>query len=158
MIVIADTSPISYLILIGEVDILPQLYKEILVPPAVFAELTASDAPEIVRNWCRGRPEWFEIREPTENIRGKLPERLDKGESEAILLAKELYADLIIIDELAGRRFAAELGLVVIGLIGVLGEACRRGLIDADVVATKLEKTNFFISTDLIEFLRSSKK
>jgi predicted nucleic acid-binding protein len=155
MIVIADTSPISYLILIDEVDVLPLLYREIFVPQAVFQELTSPDAPDKVRKWFRSRPDWFEIRELTRVVPVALSDLLDKGESEAIQLATELNADLILIDELAGRRVAAENGLNVIGLIGVLAAASSRGLIDADDVAAKLERTNFFISKDLIEFLRN---
>ena len=157
MIVIADTSPISYLILIDEVDVLPLLYGEIFVPQAVFQELTALDAPEKVREWFKARPDWFEIRELTTVVPADLSNLLDKGESEAIQLATELNADLILLDELAGRRVATKNGLRVIGLIGVLAAASSRGLIEADVVASKLEQTNFFISADLIEFLRNTK-
>lgn len=156
MIVIADTSPISYLILVDEAELLPELYGQILVPFAVFQELTSPEAPSKVRNWFLEKPDWFEVRTITTGVPDGLSAILDKGESEAIQMATELHADLILLDELAGRRVAKNIGLRVIGLIGVLAAASRRGLVDANVVASKLEQTNFFISADLIEFLRNS--
>ena len=52
MIAVTDTSPICYLILIGEIDILPKLYSQVLVAPAVVAELLHEDAPGAVRSWA----------------------------------------------------------------------------------------------------------
>ncbi len=157
MIVIADTSPVSYLILIDEVDVLPSLYGEIIVPRAVYQELTAENAPPEVKDWFLNKPNWFEIRELITDVPTELSVLLDKGESEAIQLATDLDADLLLIDELAGRRIAAESGLKVVGLIGVLAAAGKRGLIDANLAASKLEKTKFYVSAELIEVLRNSR-
>jgi len=59
MIAVSDTSPICYLILIGEIDILPKLYSQALVPPAVVAELLHEDAPGAVRSWAANLPSWI---------------------------------------------------------------------------------------------------
>ena len=64
MIVIADTSPISYLVSIGEIDILPNLYGQVLVPPSASDELRHPRAPEAVRSWVAAPPAWFEVRAP----------------------------------------------------------------------------------------------
>src|SRR5271170_6998034 len=107
MIVIADTGPINYLILIHEIRILPALYGRILVPPSVYEELKHPRAPEMVRSWMSQPPGWFEVRTPA-----RIPDpelagaHLDAGERDAILLAEELGADHLIIDEVRGRRVA----------------------------------------------------
>ncbi len=105
MIVISDTSPINYLILIGEINLLEKLYQEVIIPPIVFEELTADASPKKVKIWLKNRPEWLLVRKPsistTLTFFG-----LDAGETEAIELAMELKADLLIIDEKQGRKIA----------------------------------------------------
>ena len=56
MIAVADTSPICYLVLIGEIDLLPKLFSQVLAPPAVIAELLHEDAPDAVRGWAANLP------------------------------------------------------------------------------------------------------
>ena len=63
MIAVADTSPICYLILINEVDLLPRLFSQVLVPPAVVAELLHGDAPGAVREWAASFPSWISVQE-----------------------------------------------------------------------------------------------
>ncbi|NOT49256.1 MAG: DUF3368 domain-containing protein [Acidobacteria bacterium] len=144
--------------MIDAVHVLPSLYGHILIPPAVYRELTTPTAPEKVRLWFQDRPSWIEIRELSGAVGQDLADFLDAGESEAIQLAKELQADLLLIDELAGRKLAIENGLRVIGLIGVLATAAQKALIDPEIAIKQIERTNFYISEDLIEFLRSSSK
>ena len=67
MIVISDTSPINYLVLIGHVHILPQLFERIIVPPAVFTEINSPQAPTEVRNWLATTPDWLEVRIPEQS-------------------------------------------------------------------------------------------
>lgn len=88
MIVIADTSPVNYLVLIGEIEILPQLYGQIFVPNAVFEELKAEDAPCEVKNWLESGPPWFQVKNISTEIDKHLNDILDAGESEAIQLAQ----------------------------------------------------------------------
>ncbi|MEW6129464.1 MAG: DUF3368 domain-containing protein [Acidobacteriota bacterium] len=149
MIVIADTSPINYLILIGYTDILRDLFSQVILPQAVWKELNSADAPEVVRNWVNQRPEWLVI-ETVEQIDEALNE-LDEGEKEAIALAQELGCDLLIIDEKRGREKAVSRGLKVVGTLGVLDQA--RNLIDIEDAVRRLQQTSFRASPKLWKHL-----
>src|ERR1044071_3814670 len=151
MVVIADTSPIHYLVLIGKIQLLPKLYGRILVPPAVLAELRHTSAPEMVREWVTDPPAWMEIRQPTHEVPG---DTLDRGEAEAISLAQELGADVLLIDDWAGRREATRRGLHVAGTVAVLDQPDRAGLADfADAVA-RLHQTPFRLSDAVLVEIR----
>ena len=91
MIVIADASPINYLILIQEIDVLPRMYGQIIIPESVCEELSRLLAPESVRLWVSRPPAWLDIRRPTAAPDPELS-KLDVGERDAILLAEELGA------------------------------------------------------------------
>ena len=82
-----------------------------------------------------------------------LLERLDRGEQDAILLAESFKAERLIIDDLEGRREAANRGLPVIGTLGILAEAARRNLLDLPQALAALQATNFHVAPDLIELL-----
>lgn len=154
MIVVADTTPLNYLILIGEVDILMRLYGRVLVPESVRSELLHARTPTLVREWLEHAPSWLEVRAPATASDGSL-DRLGAGERDAIFLAEELDCDQLIIDELIGRRFAEQRGLLVIGTIGVLREAAGAGLLDLRSAFERLEQTSFHVSpTILAELLK----
>ncbi len=137
-----DTSPLCFLVLIGEVDIVPSLFDEIFAPQAVVGELRHSKAPEVVRNWISAPPEWLKIRtvDPRDDPRLRL---LHPGEMEAILLVQDLPADWLIVDEMAGRRVARSLHLRVTGLLGLLSKAGERGLVDLPEAIDRLRETHF---------------
>ena len=121
MIVVSDTSPVSALIQIGEAQLLQTLFAEVILPPAVERELRASH-PSL--------PAFLQVRSVSNRERvNELAERLDVGEAEAIVLATELHADRLLIDEKAGRQAAQAEGLAVIGVLGVLLLARNRNLI-----------------------------
>lgn len=86
MIAVSDTSPIYYLILIGEIDILPKRYSQVLVPPAVIAELLHEDAPKAVRSWAADLPSWISAQQNPAGVTVGM-EKLQAGEQAAILLA-----------------------------------------------------------------------
>jgi predicted nucleic acid-binding protein len=95
-IVIADTGPINYLVLIGNVGVLPLLFENVILPSAVRAELMDPDAPPSVRNWIHDPPAWLAIFETPERQFVQVSvEGLDEGETAAIALANSLGADLI---------------------------------------------------------------
>jgi predicted nucleic acid-binding protein len=95
MIVVADTSPINYLVSINEIALLPKLYGAVIIPPAVRDELSRDRAPGIVRRWIAAPPAWLEVRKPaTEPDAELIAAELDAGELDAILLAQELGGKL----------------------------------------------------------------
>ena len=147
MVVVADTSPINYLILIGQIELLPRLYTRILIPAAVVAELNHRLAPRPVQEWASNAPRWFEVLTPNTNLRLG---QLDLGESEAIALAVELHADVLLIDDLAGRQEAVRRGLRVAGTLSVLDDADKAGLVNFDEAVAQLRKTSFRVSEAVI--------
>ena len=139
-LVIADTSPINYLILIRHIDLLPCLFERVALPSAVQTELSDLDAPVEVRRWIAHPPQWLEIFE----TRGlQLEPGLDEGETAAIALAESLHAYMLLIDEREGFRVAQRKGLRVTGTLGLLDLAAGRGLIDFAEAIRKLERTSF---------------
>jgi predicted nucleic acid-binding protein len=114
--------------LIDEIEILPQIYGNVIIPKAVFEELKADAAPGKVKEWLRDLPGWLEVRIVSSQIDAELIEMLGEGEAEAIQLARELNADLLVIDETLGREIAVRHGLRIIGTIGVLSLANKKRL------------------------------
>ena len=104
MIVVADTGPLNYLVLIGGVHVLPSLFSEVMVLETVAAELTASLAAAAVRQWMRKPPAWPHVR-PDPPPDGTL-RRLDPGESSAIALAISLGAGYLLMDDRNGCKEA----------------------------------------------------
>jgi predicted nucleic acid-binding protein len=141
MIVIADTTPINYLILIGEIDVLAALYGHVVIPAAVYEELRSELAPSEVRAWIEQPRDWLAVRTRAQ-ARYSGPSKLDTGERDAIDLAEELAADQLIIDELYGRREAERRGLSVIGTMGVLRDAASAGLLDLTNAIERLRHTS----------------
>ncbi len=152
MIVIADSTPLNYLILIHQADLLPQLFDRVLIPPAVFEELQHQETPVVVRRWIAGPPLWLQV-QALRSVPGPTLGHLDPGEREAIALAEELQADQLLLDDADARREAARPNLPFIGTLGVLREAARRELLDLRVVLVQLQETSFFVDPALIESL-----
>lgn len=153
MIVICDTSAILYLLLINHLDILPQLYGQILIPDIVRDELKDPGAPIELQQWMSNPPEWLQVRSLTSTPDASLS-RLNPGERAAITQAQECLADLLIIDERAGRRAATRLGIPIIGTLGILDEAASRRLLNfPEAIAQLIATTNFRVSSSLIQTL-----
>jgi predicted nucleic acid-binding protein len=157
MIIIADTAPLNYLIQIGEVSVLAQLYGHVVIPSAVQTELLDTGAPAEVRGWIAEPPDWLEIRSLDQAPTAISP-KLDAGEIEAIALAEILHADLLIVDDMPARREAERRGLPIIGTLGVLREAAFEGLLDLPSAVARLRRTNFHVSAELLEKLLGSTK
>lgn len=150
--VVSDTSPINYLCLIEAIEILPKLFTEVLIPPAVFAELRHPQAPRVVAEWLTNFPAWAKIQAPL-NLQVGLG--LDPGETEAISLAVELHLPAILIDERAGRLVAEGHGLTPIGTLNILYAADIHGVLDFEVAVERLRRTNFHVDAALIQTLLS---
>jgi predicted nucleic acid-binding protein len=152
-LVIADTGPINYLVLTGYVNILPDLFGRIALPSAVRDELSDPDAPAIVRHWIASPVTWLEL----QRLRG--PPRvtgLGAGETEAITLALELGANLLLMDDRRGVKAARSEGIEVTGTLAVLGRAGRKGLVDLSEAFTRLKRTNFRYPREVMDlFLRN---
>jgi predicted nucleic acid-binding protein len=148
MLVVADSSPLIVLIDIGHVAVLPVLFGEVIVPPQVLAELNQPKRPQAVRHFAASRPAWLLERVPT--AIQPIP-ALHAGEVAAISLAQELKADLLLIDEVRGRRAAAERQIPFTGTIGVLELAADRGLLDLQDAFARVKKTDFWISHELLD-------
>jgi predicted nucleic acid-binding protein len=152
-VVISDASPLRYLVLIGQADLLPGLYTEVLIPEAVADELNQPATPDPVRRWIAYPPSWLQV-VPLPGLPASvsLPD-LDPGEREAILLALHLNADLVLMDEREGVEEARRLGLTVTGTLGVLDRAAERGLIELGSAIALLRQTNFRIDPRLLDRL-----
>jgi predicted nucleic acid-binding protein len=118
MVVIADTSPLNYLILIETVDVLPKLYQRLLIPDVVLRELQHSDTPRAVADWAARLPSWIEIAHSTElAIDSRLAE-LDAGESVAIALAEAHRPNaLLLMDDFKGRDEAERRQIPTVGTL-----------------------------------------
>ena len=154
MIVVADTSPLNYLILLGHTGVLANLYGRVAIPHAVREEMLAAGAPSVVRAWAANLPEWVELISAI-RIDSTLPLELGAGEREAISLAIELQADVVLIDDYPARIAAEERGLPVTGCLTVLLRASRRGYLDFDGTLIQLKALGFRISRQLEERVRA---
>jgi predicted nucleic acid-binding protein len=148
MIVVSDTSPINYLLAIGQVEVLPKLFGTIVIPSTVMAELKAADAPVTNLHWLAKLPSGFEVRSAA-HLDPALD--LDAGEREAICLAEELHAAAVLMDEKKGRAIARQRGLAVVGTIGILEKAASLQLLDLETALASLRRTTFFSSDELIQ-------
>lgn len=149
--VVSDTSPINYLIRVGEIELLPLLFGEVLIPPAVLQELLDAGAPTAVREWASQIPGWARVRAPVVVDRAL---DLGRGEMEAIALAKEIGDTLLLMDERKGRRKAVENGLRTAGTLNILEEGAMRGLLDFEQTVARLRATNFRVKNSVLaEFL-----
>jgi predicted nucleic acid-binding protein len=151
--VISDTSAITNLAAIHNLQLLLQLYSQVMIPEAVYRELADIDPP-VPGTLEVQRASWLEVREivnreVVERLQDEV--RLDSGESEVIALALELNADLLLIDERRGRAKADRLGVRITGLLGILVEAKQKNLIVAvkPLIDELIAKSEFRVSSAL---------
>ena len=153
-VVVADATPLHYLILIDAAVVLARLFEKIHVPTEVRNELICEAAPASVRKWMQQPPPWLEIlTAPVGTHLDSSLAALDSGERAAIALAESLRADLLLIDDRAGAMLAQQRGLAVTGTLGVLDLASRTGLLHLKDAFTRLQKTNFRYPPSLVEAL-----
>ncbi len=118
MVVIADTSPLNYLVLIEQADVLPILFGKIVIPPSVLAELRHARAPQAVVEWIASAPPWLVVERNIPSLPGPMTD-LDLGEREALALALAHQPDaLLLIDEEKGREEAERRKVQTTGTLG----------------------------------------
>ncbi|BDC51534.1 hypothetical protein F183_A38500 [Bryobacterales bacterium F-183] len=151
-LVVADASPLRYLVEISAAHLLRELYGRIVIPTGVLRELTATGTPADIKAWALDLPPWVEVRisEPSLQLHSL---KLDVGETEALQLATSEPDTLLLIDERLGRMAAVRLGIAWIGTLGILREASDLGLIDLEDAVERLRKTNFRLNQRLIDQL-----
>jgi predicted nucleic acid-binding protein len=152
-VVVADTAPLRYLVQIECVQFLPKFFVQVLIPAAVWHELLDEKTPTAVRQWAEHLPPWMEVRHlrspPDSTLAG-----LDAGERDAIQLAHEIGANVLLVDERAGARLARNRGLIAIGTLGILLEAAELGFIPIDEAIARLSATNFRRTSQLFDHVR----
>lgn len=152
MIVVADASPLRYLILIEHTHVLPALYGRVIVPPAVVEELRQERTPDPVKSWLSNPPDWLQVKTPS-HVPERARHELGVGEREAIELAQELSADALLVDDRDARDEARRLGIPVLGTLRVLADASEHGFADLSVAFARLQETNFRASKHLLDQL-----
>jgi len=153
MIVVSDTTPLNYLILVDSVHVLPALFGRVFAPTAVIQELLHAKTPDAVRAWAGKPPPWLTVQDPAQ-LDPVL--KLGDGETAAIALAEELRADWVLMDERKGTREAQSRGLHVAGTLTILEVAGAKGLLDYDRTRDLLVSETTFHVTD--EVLRQSEQ
>ncbi len=152
LLVVADTGPICYLVEIGHIGILPQLFERIFIPSPVYDELRHPSAPAAVRAWVNAPPAWLEV-SPVTVSDDPAFEALDDGEKSALTLGMTLGANLILIDDRKGAAVALRKGFQITGTLGLLTRAAQRGTLDLADALASLKRTSFHYRQELFDDL-----
>ena len=152
MVVVADTSPINYLAQINGTDLLRKLYGNLISPEAVLSELQQPATPRAAYSWAADLPDWVQLRKPAQPIRAEL-QTLGRGESEAIEIALESSANMVLIEERKASLIAEQaFDLRVIGTLGILLQADAAGFVNGrEAFQTLCTQTNFHWTPELKE-------
>ncbi|WP_297495138.1 DUF3368 domain-containing protein [Thermococcus sp.] len=156
MKVVSNSGPLIALAKVGKLYVLRELFGKIIIPRAVWIEVVEKG---------RGKPgsdevasaEWIEVVEVKDRLSVDiLRSEIEIGEAEAIVLAKELDADLLLLDEKIPRIIAKSLGLNVTGSLAVLFLAWKRGLIDEDIddLIRELRSKGVYFSDEVVKALK----
>lgn len=154
MIVVSDTSPLSSLYLIEQLPLLPAIFGKIIVPEKVWEELLILESDFGYDLSVLKTATWLQVVAANNVIEvHRLQQFLDAGESQAIVLAKELHADYLLMDEMEGREAAANEGLKTIGVLGVFIQAKSAGLIPLvrPLMEDLKSKARFFIHNKIFD-------
>lgn len=153
MAAVVDTTPLNYLVLTGNVEIFPKVCGQVIVPDVVLRQLQHHRTPESVRNWAKQPPSWLELRSISGDPDPQLL-RLHSGEREAIMIAEQLRAEFLVVDERAAAREAKRRGVQTIGTLGLLSRAAEHGWVDFDDAIERLKRTTFRMTDALLESFR----
>ena len=136
--------------LIEHADVLPALFGSILILAIVGEELQHSRTPPLVRGWMSTPPPWLDVRSPQQTPEAPLL-RLGAGKRDAILLAREIGANLLLMDDLAGREEAERRAFAVMGTSRVLDLGAERAMLDLPAAIAKLQATSFYLPVSMVQ-------
>ncbi|MDP9382874.1 MAG: DUF3368 domain-containing protein [Chloroflexota bacterium] len=152
--IVSNSSPLITLAEAGQLGLLPSLYGEVVIPPAVRSEVLAGSVELLPGSAEVATARWLRVEAPRdEALVEELRRNLGAGEAEAVALAIELGADTVLLDERRARRIATGRGLGVTGVLGVLLEAKARGLLEyvRPVLDALLAEGRYRISDELYQ-------
>jgi hypothetical protein len=153
MIVVSDTSAISNLLVVGQLELIQRIYQQVVIPPAVDQEVRALQHFGIDLTAYTSAT-WLSVQAPTDSsLVAQLKEKLDEGEAEAIALALQLKADRLLIDERLGRLVAVQYGLNIAGILGILKTAKVLELVSTvkPILEALVQQAGFWIDQSLYE-------
>lgn len=156
MIVVSDTSPIANLLLVNKLTLLHEIFSNVIISPTVYREILALEQFGVDLTEFK-QINWIQVQQPVKSADVEaLRKDLDTGESEAIILALELQADWILLDERQGTKIAETFGLHPIGLVGILIKAKQQKLINAviPVIEELRRKAGFWISDSFLSRIK----
>lgn len=142
MIVVSNTTPIHYLILIGEIGVLKDLFGQVVIPQAAFDEMQHEKTPEEVKAWLAAPPAWLEIKQAGPSL-FRSRKKIGDGEKEAIALALELNADALLMDDRDGMKEAHRNNVFTISTLAILKMAADQKLLNLSAAIALLSSTNF---------------
>ena len=157
MIVVSDTTPLISLMKASRLELLATLFHEVLIPEAVFSELTANPRFQAEADQIRKAP-YIKVVSVSEQKAVDVLRRssgLDLGESEAIVFADDQKADVLLMDEAKGRKVAKAMGLYIMGTVGVLLFAFEKNVLtDSEVkkALEQLQQADRRIGDELIQY------
>lgn len=144
--VIVNSTPLIILCGIGKLNILKEVYEEIIIPSAVYTEVTAKADSACIQLQSAG--DWIRVEQIKDHSEKKMYKaKLHDGEVEVMILAQERKADLVILDDNAAKKTAKYLGLSVTGTLGVLVKAKRQGIIkEVRPFLAEMRQKGFYVS------------
>ena len=150
MVIVSDASPVTSLIQVGQLELLNAVFGQVVVPRAVYNELCKVPGQQTIidqQNWL-----FIDHAKDLKHVK-TLENELDAGEAEAIVLALEMRADYLVIDEFKGRNKAEEIGLKIIGSLGMVLQAKQKGLISAvkPLIDDLIQKAEFRVHPALYQ-------
>jgi predicted nucleic acid-binding protein len=150
MRVVADTTVFRYLVLIDAIALLPALFTQVVVPPAVVAELQHASTPAPVRTWMAAPPAWLVIHPPRRVADPRLA-HLGAGEREALVLMHEHQGVLLVTDDREAYRTALAQAIPVVRTLRLLEIGAERGLLDFSTAIARLRAAGFYLPTDIVD-------
>ena len=151
--IVSDTGPLIALARVGRLDLLRRLYGQVIVPPAVHAELAlGSNRPGAMALAATLEAGWVVVQPTTDTSAvSEVARHLDRGEAEAIALAEQRSARFLLIDDAKGRRIARQRGVRMVGVAGVLLAAKSQGMLGAVApVLDALSRAGYRLSPRLV--------